>query len=663
MILILYQKLSKPLPANKGTKPVTEEWLCALPFNQEIKPSIHWLDDDNLIFGNESSIELIHINTRQKTLLIQGCHPKPSPNGKWIAFVKKVDHKKQLYIMSSDRNNIRQLTKFEKGLTGYFGYHFGFIWSPCSQYLIMHHQFYIANFSEETNETENKLKSSATTIEKKNVLPPKSQIDLIDLANGNLHTLLTINDSIRNLSWITQDKKLIFMSDRFGKNYNQKNDQTWIYSFDIENKELITLLELDGLQQFLDPVSSHDGKRIAFTYDADNPLFNFMTSIGIITAENIPRKNIERISRLTHDIKLFFPKWSKDGSSIFALRDYGAYRQLYNIRLDDRLITCLTDSPLNIENFEISPNGLKLAWIGQDAHANLIIKISSNTGDNQDVIATIKIATDDITLSEVKEIEWSNPNYRNKMRGLLILPVDYDPSIHYPLIVDIHGGGPGAHIYLRGSILVNSPLEWQLWSAKGYMVFVPEFRSSFSFGSFDVVKATPNLIDEDISDIMTGVDSLIDAGIIDENRMTVIGHSAGGRRVNWLIVSTNKFKAAISKEGWADEWLMAGTEERDLIYSIYGGHPALVPENYQKNSSLFHAQKASTPTLFLMGNPKLGGVDQYDTVRWLYYALKALGVKTEYIYYPDEGHNLEHLANQKDALEKAASWIDHYLKI
>src|SRR5204863_4893692 len=137
-----------------------------------------------------------------------------------------------------------------------------------------------------------------------------------------------------------------------------------------------------------------------------------------------------------------------------------------------------------------------------------------------------------------------------------------------------------------------------------------------------------------------GIDVLIDQGIVDLHRMAAIGHSAGGRRVNWLAAITRRFRAIVSKEGWADEWIEAFNEPHSKrMFSMFGGAPWEVPQNYLKSSALFHCHGATTPTLFLMGNPELGGVDPHNTVHMLYNALKAQGVETEYVKYPDEGHN------------------------
>jgi dipeptidyl aminopeptidase/acylaminoacyl peptidase len=98
------------------------------------------------------------------------------------------------------------------------------------------------------------------------------------------------------------------------------------------------------------------------------------------------------------------------------------------------------------------------------------------------------------------------------MRGLVVMPLGYTPGTRYPLIADIHGGGAGASAELAGALFVNTPLEWQLWAAKGYLVFVPEFRSSGAFGHLAITKVVMRENDEiaqDVGDVIAGVDTLV----------------------------------------------------------------------------------------------------------------------------------------------------------
>ena len=241
--------------------------------------------------------------------------------------------------------------------------------------------------------------------------------------------------------------------------------------------------------------------------------------------------------------------------------------------------------------------------------------MATNRGENIRDVFTFRTADDKLGLSEVREIAWDTVNYSEKMRGLLIMPLNYQPQKPYPLIVDIHGGGSGAEIFMRGGILMKTPLEWQFWAAKGYVVFIPEFRSSAAFGSLAIRRddiEDCNIVECDIVDIESGNQHLIAEGIVDEKRMAIIGHSAGARRANWLTVSRHQFKAVVSKDGWADEMIVTTIFPSTRFQSMMGGSPLKAPHNYLKNSAFFHSRGATTPTLFLMGDPELGGIDPFD---------------------------------------------------
>lgn len=646
------QPLTSPLPARSGTQIVTPDWLLSLPKLNPDSPILSWLDDTQILYaspptGNKSksTIEILNANTGEHKVLREGSNPNPSPNGKWIAFTHGEKETKQLWIMAHNGSNLKQLSHVQGGLGEYIHYDFNFAWSPDSRQIALAHQPYFPYW------------------EKKE--PPKSTIDIIDIATDESQQIASFDASIRNLSWLPNGKELLFMKERVGFYYTEEGDREWIQSLCLKDGHVHTLAEFDGLQQFLMPISSPDGQWVAFLYDADNPSFSNMPSLGLVSNDSTNSDTLPLMIRLTHEIKLYSPQWSPDSRRIYVLRDYGAYKQIYVVDAKTGELTQITRAPLTVGSYALSPDGSQLAWLGKDPQAKLIIRVASSDGQNVKDLATISGVPNDMTLSEVREIEWKVPDYPNPMQGLLFMPLNYQAGTRYPLIVDIHGGGDGASIYLYGGILVCTPLEWHMWTAKGYAVFVPEFRSSASFGSLAITRDDQrehDLVNCDIRDIEAGIDALIAEGIVDGDRLAAIGHSAGGRRVNWLTATRHRFRAVVSKEGWADEWIHCLSEpplKRE--YLSFGGAAWEVPHNYLKNSALFHCNGATTPTLFLMGIPELGGVDRYNTVHMLYNALKGQGVETEFVKYDDEGHGFDKPANRRDALERSIKWIDEHM--
>ena len=643
------QPLAAPLSARPGTKVVTPKWLLSLSKFGENSPAIRWLNNTHLIYNSPPTanklkwtIELLDIRTGEHKILGEGSHPKPSPDHQWIAFIHGEKEEKQLWIMRSDGENNKQLSYVQGGFDDYF---FEFAWSPDSKHIALEHQPHFLHW------------------EKKK--PSQSTIDIIDILTGQFKKIASFNAGIRYLSWFPNGQELLFLKERIGFLYDEEDNRDWIQSLDINDGHVRTLAEFEGLQQYLMPISSPDGKFIAFMYDADNSQFNFMPSLCFIPNESMHSDTLPPLTRLTYEMKLYSPRWSHDGQRIYVLRNYGPYNQIYAINVKTGEPSQITNAPLNIESYSLSPDGTQLAWIGQDAQATRVIRVSSSDGRNVRDLAVISAVPNDMALSEVREIDWEVPDYPTRMHGLLFMPLNYKTGMRYPLIVDIHGGGAGASIHLTGAMLVSTPLEWHMWTVKGYVVFVPEFRSSASFGSLAITRdefQEHDLINRDIMDIEAGINTLVHQNIVDPRRIAAIGHSAGGVRVNWLTATTHRFQAVISKEGWADEWIAALSEPLSKgIYQAFGGAPWEVPQNYQKNSALFHCLGATTPTLFLMGNPELGGADRYNTVHMLYNALKGQGVATEYVKYSDEGHNFEKPENQRDALERSIKWIDGHI--
>lgn len=141
--------------------------------------------------------------------------------------------------------------------------------------------------------------------------------------------------------------------------------------------------------------------------------------------------------------------------------------------------------------------------------------MGTHLGTNPRDLAVAHTTTPDISLSEVREIEWQANDYPTPVRGLLVMPLHDDSQHAYPLIIDIHGGDAVSRLQLFGGLFVNSPLEWHMWAAQGYAVFVPDFRSSASFGSQAITRdllKNHDRLTGDLNDIEAGVNYLIHSG-------------------------------------------------------------------------------------------------------------------------------------------------------
>ena len=111
-----------------------------------------------------------------------------------------------------------------------------------------------------------------------------------------------------------------------------------------------------------------------------------------------------------------------------------------------------------------------------------------------------------------------------------------------PTVVDVHGGPLGAW--------APAPhVEVFLLVAAGYRVVLPNIRGSATYGR-DWIR--PQLGDwggVDAADVHAALDHVVELGLADPERLGVIGLSYGGFMVNWLVGTTDRFKAAVSENG------------------------------------------------------------------------------------------------------------------
>jgi acylaminoacyl-peptidase len=224
------------------------------------------------------------------------------------------------------------------------------------------------------------------------------------------------------------------------------------------------------------------------------------------------------------------------------------------------------------------------------------------------------------------------------LHGKLLYPPDYRAGKRYPLIVD-------AYPLTSGDGWMDPMYGNQAWAAAGYMVFKPyQARAPHVWvncsGKPDYCNASkgPDAWDVMVDDVMGGVDTLIQRGLVDPERMCLYGHSNGGGVVDYLVTRTDRFKCAVAVAPVWPNWVgppLLATGTWRMMQDWTGVNPLHDPDAYVKLSAVFHVDKVKTPMLIADGDEDgqflLGSIEMYN-------ALRFAGKQVTFLRYPNEGH-------------------------
>ncbi|MFC7071677.1 prolyl oligopeptidase family serine peptidase [Halovenus rubra] len=263
---------------------------------------------------------------------------------------------------------------------------------------------------------------------------------------------------------------------------------------------------------------------------------------------------------------------------------------------------------------------------------------------------------DDRAVSRPEELCYENEG--TEVQGWLLTPPDFDPEKQYPLAVEVHGG-PHAMWTTSGTMWH----EFQTLAARGYVVFWSNPRGSAGYGEDFMSAIERDWGDVTMSDVMTGVEEVIEREYVDENQAFLTGGSFGGYMTAWMVGQTDFFESAVSQRGVYDLTSFYGSTDGayTLVEGDFDTTPSEEPEFLWEHSPTGHAHKVETPTLVLHSD------DDYRTpacsAELFYRILRKHGVDTRFVRYPEEGHELSRSGQPKhivDRIERIVRWFDGY---
>jgi dipeptidyl aminopeptidase/acylaminoacyl peptidase len=242
-----------------------------------------------------------------------------------------------------------------------------------------------------------------------------------------------------------------------------------------------------------------------------------------------------------------------------------------------------------------------------------------------------------------------------EISGLVLRP--RDAATPRPLVVAVHGGPT----WCWNSCFEHEDSNALMLASSGYAVLLPNPRGSNGRTNAFAEAVIGDPGGADLDDILTGVDICVERGIAVADRVGIAGLSYGGFMSAWAPTQTDRFKASVvvsCVSDWVSHHNTTSIPGFDAAFLVGDWRDENGP--YRRLSPVFHSHKSTTPTLVVHG--ELDRCTPVGQAEELYAALAEVGVDTELVVYPREGHVPAERQHQLDYLRRKLAWFDRYLR-
>jgi dipeptidyl aminopeptidase/acylaminoacyl peptidase len=129
----------------------------------------------------------------------------------------------------------------------------------------------------------------------------------------------------------------------------------------------------------------------------------------------------------------------------------------------------------------------------------------------------------------------------------------------------------------------------------------------------------------------------------------------------WAVTQTDRFRTAVAGAGianWQSYYGQNGIDQWMIPY--FGASVYDDPAVYAKSSPITFIKRVKTPTLILVGDRDVECPVPQSYEFW--HALKTLGVPTQFVVYPGEGHSIAKSDHRRDIMRRTVAWYNKSLK-
>ena len=438
------------------------------------------------------------------------------------------------------------------------------------------------------------------------------------------------------LEWLPDSSGLLL-------SINIKNDinkpwDTDIVKLDLKTQQLEVLTTQLGPDAL--PRVSPNGQRIAWIGHEDKP--SPFHEYQLYTAE-LDGSDIRELTT-HHDLSVLDFAWHPDAQRYFVQ---------YENRGKSSLALLSNDGSLSLLTDELSGWELDQPYVqGQFSTGAGVVAFTQGNSttptelaviDNQGKVKTLtdlnRTLHESVNFSAAQEYRVRSSFDQREIQYWIMLPPNFDPTLSYPMMLQIHGGPWAAY---GPQFAANN----QLYAAAGYVVVYGNPRGSTGYGADFAHTIDHDFPSRDYDDLMDIVDATLAKGFVDEKQLYVFGGSGGGTLTAWIVGKTDRFRAAVAVNpviNWTS--LVLTSDLNKLMTSDWlAERPWDDPMDYWSYSPLSLVGNVTTATMLMTGE------DDWRTPIWeaeqYFNALQIRGVDTALIRVPGASHQIEYRPSQ-----------------
>lgn len=451
---------------------------------------------------------------------------------------------------------------------------------------------------------------------------------------------------------LSRDGQKILHMRAAGPTSDERHDGE-LWSFDIRSGEAVKLTD----NHYAESRSKFAPDNSAFAYIATvnkrgEPYYEdnlFIHNTGSNRANLV-------LPKMAMEIQDFY--WGDDAETIFILGNTGLRSQIYRYDVSSMSLTEITHGDQTVLDWTVNTTTRTHAYIARSETSPGDLFVLNNSGVPKKISTIYSNFAETYRLPRQEAFRWEGRKGVT-LEGLLAYPIDHKRGEKFPLVTITHGGPRSSSQFGSWNMSRAVPIL----TGQGYGVFLPNHRGGVGYGDDFMRDMVGGYFTHAHSDVMDGIDALIDAGLADPEQLIKQGWSAGGHMTNKLITVTDRFKAASSGAGVADWVSMYG--ESDIRHNRtpwFGRAPwekYASLKTYQKGSPLKDTWRVTTPTLFWNGGNDVR-VPPTQAIL-MYRGVKAAGAETELYIGPEQPHGFSKPGYRLFKINTELAWYAKHL--